>query len=921
MFLSATHLMSFVPAFRASGERRRVSGAARESRPAVFEALERREFLSVTGSTAATFGAASPAVTVAALIPTTTTMDTSADWTVTGQGVTLTAFVSGGATGDVSFFDTGGSLLGSAPVVSGRAKFYTVALVAGSHSLSASYGGSATHAASVSAPTMQSVTPARTTVKVISSAGVVVNPILRPDRVVVVVMENSASNAVGDTANMPYFNQLAASGLVYDNSHGLNGRGQIFGQMNYLALYSGSTQGITDDFSGYSFDSPNLAKSLHDSGQSFTGFVESLPAAGDATTYFAPDAPGSVHTDAYARRYNPMAQFTDVGAGKTNADVNKPFSSFPSDLTGLPTVSYVIPNRLHNTHGSNEAPPFANDPTEYDNLRRTADAWLQANLDGYLQWAKANNSLLIVTTEDADRNNNYAGGGTTIVTGDPRLFVSGVNGTYVTPYNVLRTIEDMYGLSPIGDTVAAGRFDTDALGRLSPAGPTAAALFSGQGVTYTATVSPLAPAGGTPGNTIQFLVDGTNFGDPVALTGGAASLSVPGLFAGGHTISAVYAGQSGYDGNRAALTQPVNPNATSVGLTTSAPSARAGDPITFTATVGGAVGGLTPTGTVTFTDGSIVLGTASVNSAGKAEFTTSALSVGNHFVSATYAGDANFAGAASPVLTQRVAANATTTTLASSGISAAAGQTVTFTATVATAGGALRPGGSVAFFNGPTRIGTGAVDAGGKAIVATALLAIGTHPITAVYSGDANFSGSASAALTQTIVAVPTPTTPANDKFANAVALTGPLATATGSNVGATRESREPKHGTKGGGKSVWWTWTAPSAGIVTIDTLGSSFKTVLGVYTGTSVARLKKVKGVSASVSGAAGFGFVAKAGTSYRIAVDGAGGASGNVSLRVKSWTGTPAPKADWKSMWKKVERDDDVRKDHDEDDGDDD
>lgn len=1009
MFRPTTDSLPFISSLRCRDVRRRARAHA--TRPALFEPLERRELLSVTGPTATTPGAASAVLTVAALAPTTTTLDASAHSTVYGQGLTLTAFVTGGGAGTVSFSDAGGSILGSAPVVAGKAKFYTATLAPGMHSLTATYSGSATHAASVSAALAQSVSPARTTVKLDSSAGVVINPILRPNRVVVVVMENSASNAIGDAANMPYFNQLAASGLVYDNSHGLNGSDQIFGQMNYLALYSGSTQGITDDFSGYSFNSPNLAKSLHDNGLSFTGYVESLPAAGDTTTYFAPDAPGSIHTDAYARRYNPIAQFTDVGAGKTNADVNKPFSSFPSDLTGLPTVSYVIPNRLHNTHGSNNAPPFANDPAEYDNLRRSADAWLQANLDGYLQWAKANNSLLIVTTEDADRNHNYAGGGTTIVTGDPRLFVSGVNGTYVTPYNVLRTIEDMYGLAPIGDTVTANRLDTDALGRLSPAGPSANALISGQGVTYTANVSPLAPATGTPGGTIQFLVDGANFGDSVPITGGAASLTVPGLFAGQHAIEAVYAGQLGYDGSRATLAQPVDQNTTSVSLTssassagagqsvtftaivsaaapgagvptgvvifrsgataigsaaidatgrailttsslatgthemtahyagdanhgasvsaaisqivnanatvvalaTSAPSAKVGEPITLTATVSGP-GPLAPTGTVTFKDGSIILGTAEIDIAGKAAFTTGMLGLGDHFISATYAGDANFAAGVSPVLTQTIAANPTTTTLASSNISATAGQTVTFTATVAIASGSRRPGGSVAFFNGPARIGTATIDASGKAVFATALLTVGTHPITAVYSGDANFSGSASAVLTQTIVEVPAPAGPANDKFVDGIRLTGSLATASGSNVDATRESGEPRHGSNGGGKSVWWTWTAPASGIVTIDTLGSSFKTVLGVYTGTSATRLRKVSGISTSVSGAAAFGFFAKAKQSYRIAVDGVGGATGNINLRVKTWSGTPARKTDWKSLWKQVERDDDKKKDRD-------
>src|SRR5947209_18825767 len=74
---------------------------------------------------------------------------------------------------------------------------------------------------------------------------------------------------------------------------------------------------------------------------------------------------------------------------------------------------------------------------------------------------------------------------------------------------------------------------------------------------------------------------------------------------------------------------------------------------------------------------------------------------------------------------------------------------------------------------------------------------------------------------------------PVNNNFANAIPLSGPSVTTTGSNVGASKEFFEPNHGGNGGGASVWWTWTAPAAGLTTIDTFGSSFNTLLGVYIG----------------------------------------------------------------------------------------
>ena len=59
--------------------------------------------------------------------------------------------------------------------------------------------------------------------------------------------------------------------------------------------------------------------------------------------------------------------------GKTNADVNKRFAEFPTNFASLPNVSLVVPNNLHNAHGSNESPPYATDPSSYVPLRQAAD--------------------------------------------------------------------------------------------------------------------------------------------------------------------------------------------------------------------------------------------------------------------------------------------------------------------------------------------------------------------------------------------------------------------------------------------------------------------------------------------------------------------------------------------------------------------
>ena len=85
---------------------------------------------------------------------------------------------------------------------------------------------------------------------------------------------------------------------------------------------------------------------------------------------------------------------------------------------------------------------------------------------------------------------------------------------------------------------------------------------------------------------------------------------------------------------------------------------------------------------------------------------------------------------------------------------------------------------------------------------------------------------------------------PANDMLADRIVISGTDITVTGSNDGATWEVGEPYHADMYGYTSVWWSWTAPSAGTVTISTAGSSFDTLLGVYIGSSVSALTEVAG-----------------------------------------------------------------------------
>jgi C1A family cysteine protease len=125
---------------------------------------------------------------------------------------------------------------------------------------------------------------------------------------------------------------------------------------------------------------------------------------------------------------------------------------------------------------------------------------------------------------------------------------------------------------------------------------------------------------------------------------------------------------------------------------------------------------------------------------------------------------------------------------------------------------------------------------------------------------------------------------PANDGFANRAALSGTNVSVTGGNVNATAQTGEPNHAGYTASKSVWWTWTAPVSGVVTLDTIGSSFDTVLAVYTGSAVTNLT---GVASDDDGGGNrtsrLTFNAVAGTIYQIAVDGYAGQSGSINLNL--------------------------------------
>jgi hypothetical protein len=227
--------------------------------------------------------------------------------------------------------------------------------------------------------------------------------------------------------------------------------------------------------------------------------------------------------------------------------------------------------------------------------------------------------------------------------------------------------------------------------------------------------------------------------------------------------------------------------ATSTVLASSLNPSTYGQSVTLTATVNASSG--TPTGNVTFKDGSVVLGTAPLNSLKKAVFSTTLLTAGTRGLQAFYAGNTTFNSSNSTLLTQTVTKASTSVTLTKSLVSTTFRQSLTLTATVnvRTPGGG-KPTGTVTFKDGATVLGTTSVNALRQATFTTSALGVGTRSLTAVYNGSNSFNTSTSAAVSHVVLKANTTTTvtrtPTSSVFGQAITIKATIAGPSGTNFG-----------------------------------------------------------------------------------------------------------------------------------------
>ena len=240
-----------------------------------------------------------------------------------------------------------------------------------------------------------------------------------------VIEENHSYPQIIGSSSAPYINSLASRGALFTNSHAVGHPSEP----NYMALFAGSTFGIAGDPCPVTESGASLASELIAAGHTYASYSESMPSQGYT----------GCSSGEYARKHNPAANFTSLPPA-----LNKTFAQFPADYASLPTVCFVDPSLLDDMH---------------DGTISQADTWLKTHFSSYVTWAAANNSLLIVTW---DENDGSAGNQIATIFAGAHI-KSGHYGENISHYNVLRTLEQAYGLKALGAGATAAPI-TDVFG-------------------------------------------------------------------------------------------------------------------------------------------------------------------------------------------------------------------------------------------------------------------------------------------------------------------------------------------------------------------------------------------------------------------------------------------------------------------------
>ncbi len=704
-------------------------------------------------------------------ISTQTTVGASTANPTYGQDVTFTATVAPSQTasvnpsGAVTFVDNGSTTIGSGSV-STTAGVTTATLDisnlgAGFHSVTATYNGDTTFTTSTSSsPATLTVAEATTSLSLASSANA---SVVGQSVTFTATLSSSASGETG-TVDFADGGLTIGSGTVSGGQATFQTSTFALGDHTVTAVYEGDL-----NFVGSS---------------SFSAVIQEVDQASTSISITADHNPGSVgQTITYTATVTVNSPGSGVPTGTVSfSDGGVAIGSCQGLTLPAGPVLQVTCAQTYGTNASHTITAVYNGDPNYlgatsgqytENLAQTSTTTTVQASTPTSNYGQSVTLTATVSPKTGSGNPTgsvtFTDNGTTSLGSAPLMLVAGEE-TATLPVTSLPVGADSISASYSGSSgFLASSSTTSASVTVGQAttnlvvGPSVNPSTFGQSVTFTATITPSSGSG--EAGTVTFFDNGGQIGTGI-VSGGQATLTTSTLAVGTHPITASYTGDGNFVGSSttSTLSQVVNKASTSVSLQSSLNPSNSGQSVTFTATVTPSTGS-GETGTVTFFDSGGQIGTGSV-STGQATFSTSSLSVATHPITASYGGDGNFAASAlsSPInqVVQTSALIPTVVSLASSANPSTVSVNVTLTASVLIGGsgnGASNFSGTMTFSDGSTVLGTSPVNSAGLASITLPQLAtataIGTHSITAAYSGNSIYAAGGTSSAFSQVVAPP----------------------------------------------------------------------------------------------------------------------------------------------------------------------
>jgi hypothetical protein len=254
---------------------------------------------------------------------------------------------------------------------------------------------------------------------ILAGRAIAAAPVPAFDHVVVIVFENKESTRVLGNRAAPTFNAYGRRYARLTRYYGVTHPSLP----NYLALVSGSTQGITTNCTDCVIDATSLADTIEASGRTWKTYAEGLPAPG----FLGP------FKGRYAKKHNPFAYFRDIAEDPARRARIVPLPQLGRDVRGgaLPSFSLVVPDLCHSMHDCSVS---------------AGDAWLRSQIGKFV---KLPNTVVFVVFDEGSTTSR--GGGHTAALALGKAVRSGSRFTAVTShYGILRTIEQAWGLPLLG---------------------------------------------------------------------------------------------------------------------------------------------------------------------------------------------------------------------------------------------------------------------------------------------------------------------------------------------------------------------------------------------------------------------------------------------------------------------------------------